>query len=383
MNIVQLLACSSKSTETVTPVVVPPVTTPPVANNSSVIPEVDTEVATLMSKYNVPGVSIAITKDGKLVYAKGYGFANNQTSEKVSTNSLFRIASLSKQVTSIAIMKLVQDGKLSLDATVFGTAGILGTQYGAQPYSANIDKITVRQLLQHTSGGWQNDNNDPMFTNPSLSANDLITWTLNNRPLNTAPGASYAYSNFGYCVLGRIIEKVSGKSYDSYVKTDILQPLGITNMQIGGNTEADIKTNEVKYYAQGGENPYIYNVTRMDAHGGWVATATDMVKLLVHADGFTTKPDILSARNIQTMITPSSANANYALGFMVNASGNWWHTGSLPGTYTMLARTSGGFTWCILTNTRSGLSSFGGDIDQLVWKAVNNPNTQWPTNDLF
>lgn len=372
-------ACTKEKDDNNNPTPQPP---PPVTPVNS-IPQVDDGIRDFMARYNVPGVSVAIVKEGKLVYAKGYGFADQQAAKAVDTASLFRVASISKPITAIAIMKLVEQGKLSLSAKVFGPQAVLGTAYGNTPYQNHITDITVQHLLQHTAGGWANDANDPMFTNPTMTAQELISWTLNNRPLSTAPGSNYAYSNFGYSVLGRIIEKVTGKSYEDYVKSEILRPLGITRMSIGGNTEADRKTDEVKYYGQSGQNPYIYNVARMDAHGGWIASAKDLMKLLVAADGFSTQPDLLSAASIQAMTTGSSANPSYAMGWMVNSSNNWWHTGALPGTATMIVRTAGGYSWAILTNTRNMDASFTTEMDQLIWRVINNSSTQWPTKDLF
>lgn len=346
------------------------------------LPAVDHTVNSFMTQYHIPGMAIAITHHGKLVYAKGYGYADTLQQTPVTTNSLFRIASVSKCITATAILKLVDAKKLSLDASVFGKKGILGTTYGQPPYAENLRKITIRQLLQHTAGGWTNNGTDPMFSHPAMSADELISWTITHQPLGNTPGTVYAYSNFGYCVLGRVIEKVTGMSYEAYVKKAVLQPSGITNMQIGGNTLSQRKPNEVVYYGQHGEQPYIYNITRMDAHGGWIASATDLARLLVHVDGFPAPADILSDTAITAMTTGSSANAGYALGWAVNPYHNWWHSGSLPGTASEIIRSHHGFTWVMLCNTRTD-SSFFNDLDGLLWKAVNDPDTPWPAVDLF
>ena len=107
-----------------------------------------------MVKYNVPGLSLAIAKDDKLIYAKGFGYANTSTGEKVTPESLFRIASISKSFTSVAIMKLIQNGKLTMNSSVFGDSGILGNQYGITSPGSNITSITIGELLHHTCGGW-------------------------------------------------------------------------------------------------------------------------------------------------------------------------------------------------------------------------------------
>ncbi|MBE7177636.1 MAG: beta-lactamase family protein [Mucilaginibacter polytrichastri] len=351
-----------------------------------VIAQVDAAVSEFMTRYSVPAVSVAITKEGKLVYAKAYGQADKEAGTAAAATSLFRIASVSKPVTSIAVMKLIEDGKLSMDAKVFGPGALLDTRYGTKTYSDRLKSITVRHLLQHTAGGWGNSRNDPMFSNPTFSADQLISWTLDNYTLDYAPGTRYDYSNFGYCLLGRIIEKVSGVSYENYVQNTVLKPAGITTMQIGGNTLADRKPNEVKYYgtAAGGSDPYIYNVARMDAHGGWIASATDLVRLAVRVDGFANKPDMLKPETISLMTTAPALNvpSGYACGWSVNTAGNWWHMGGIPGTATELVRTSGGFCWAILTNTR-GNNAYNSDLDSLIWKAVNDSATVWPTTDLF
>ena len=341
----------------------------------------DDQVNSFMSTYNVPALSIAITKDEKLVYVKSYGISDRSGNKKAANTDLYRLASLSKQITSVTIMKLLDQGKINLQSKVFGTTGILGTKYGTRAYGQYITDITVDELLHHTAGGWGNSNNDPMFLNPSMTQDQLITYTLDNIPLVNVPGTNYDYSNFGYCILGRVIEKITGQTYEQAVKTLILSPIGITDMTISGNTLADRIANEVVYYGQSGEDPYAYNIRRMDSHGGWLATATDLAKLLVYIDGFNSKPDILTASSEKVMITGSTANSAYACGWSL-AGANYFHQGSLPGTATEQARISSGYNFVILTNTRSLDSHFSGGLDQIFWNA-NGQNPIWGTQDLF
>jgi CubicO group peptidase (beta-lactamase class C family) len=210
----------------------------------------------------------------------------------------------------------------------------------------------------------------------------LISWTIQNLPLTNAPGTHYAYSNFGYCVLGRVIEKLTDRPYATSVQQDVLSRCGITGMRIAGDTLADRAPSEVVYYGQGGENPYGMQVARMDAHGGWLASPTDLVRFLVHVDGFPTRTDILQRSTLEVMTTASEANAGYAKGWSVNKANNWWHNGSLPGTSTLMVRTSGGFCWAALTNTRHPNSTMGADLDTLMWNIVRTPSA-WPAGDLF
>ena len=126
-------------------------------------------VQDFMIQYDVPGMSIAIAKDDRLVYAKGFGIADKSPQENVTVHSRFRIASVSKPITSVTLFKLMEQGKLHLSDKVFGVNGILGTAYGTQPYKQYVEDITIEHLLTHTCGGWQNDANDPMFLNPTLN----------------------------------------------------------------------------------------------------------------------------------------------------------------------------------------------------------------------
>lgn len=345
------------------------------------IAAVDSQVNVFMDAYNVPALSIAITKGEKLVYVKAYGLADKEKNQKADTSNLYRLASLSKQLTAVAIMKLLEQGKISMDATVFGTNGLLGTKYGTAPYGPHITEITVSQLLHHTAGGWGNSNNDPMFSNPSLTTDALITWTLDHMPLDHAPGTSYDYSNFGYCILGRVIEKITGQTYEAAVKSLVLTPIGITDMTISGNTLADRLPKEVKYYGQSGEDPYAYNIRRMDAHGGWLASAKDLARFLVYVDGFPVRPDIITSQTLTIMLTPSTANSGYSCGWGVNGS-NYFHQGSLPGSATEQARTSQGYNFVILTNTRNLRDQFSVDLDQLFWRALAK-NPAWSDTDQF
>ncbi|MFI1768272.1 serine hydrolase [Streptomyces sp. NPDC020800] len=313
-----------------------------------------------MKKMDIPGLSVAFAHQGGLVYAQGFGTADRDTGEKVTDASLFRIASVSKPITSAALMKLVEERRINLTDNVFGTRALLGTTFGKQPYGPGIEGITVQNLLEHTAGpGWSNRSPDPVYQHAEMNQTELISWVLDERPLNNSagagPGTEFQYSNFGYVVLGRIIEHVTGQPYEDYVRQQILAPCGITEMRIAGNTRADRRPGEVTYYDQNREDPYGSLITRKDAEGGWLATATDLMRFVTRVDGFAAPPDILSSASIQTMTTPSTANGanGYAKGWSVHpATQTWWHTGNLAGSSSVLARTRHGFCWAALANTR-------------------------------
>ena len=220
----------------------------------------DQLIPKLMSKWNLPGGAIAITKDERLVFAAGYGLADKETGQPVQPDSLFRIGSVSKPITAVAILKLIEDGKLSLDTRAFQFLGHLQPSRKAK-VDPRLREVTIRELLYH-SGGWdQQKGFDPMghfreaantFSVPlPVSAETVIRYML-GQSLDFDPGTRHAYSNFGYCVLGRVIEKASGQSYEDYVCEHLLRPAGITRMRIGRTLADHRYPGEVHYYSAPG-----------------------------------------------------------------------------------------------------------------------------------
>jgi CubicO group peptidase (beta-lactamase class C family) len=287
-------------------------------------------------QFRVPAMSAAISKNGHFVYDHAGGMADRQHLTQAQQGTLFRIADGSKPITAVTIFSLIEAGKLSVTAKVFGPAGILGTKYGKPPYKPYVADITVDDLLTHTAGGWAADNNDPMMHNNGWDQAKLIASTIENVPLTSTPGTQWAYSNFGYCLLGRVIEQVTGQSYEAYVQAKILAPCGITGMQIANNSERHRALNEVVYIGQYSEDPYKININRMDSTDGWIASSTQLVQFLNHVAGAPNIPALLKPDTIRAMTTPCPAypqgDARYARGWMVssNGAGSWWHSGSLP-----------------------------------------------------
>jgi CubicO group peptidase (beta-lactamase class C family) len=342
-------------------------------------------VQNFRNAHNVPGVSIAMTRHGALVFARAFGTADG-AGTPVTPNHLFRIASVSKPITSIAVFRAIDAGRMALTDRVFGQGGILGTSFPPPYPDQRVAQITVQHLLEHTSG-WSKAQ-DPMFEQPTATHADLIGQMLGGT-LSWNPGAVFDYLNFGYCVLGRVLENVSGLSYPEFVRREVLTPCGVTDMHIAGNTLADRRPNEVTY-TQGIFNPYALPVARMDAHGGWIANPTDLLRVMLRFDGFPSTPDLLRPGTIATMTTATTAPlpdgnpALYAKGWAVNAAGNWWHIGDIPGTISELVRTADGFCWAILANTRDDahLDAMKKAIDALGW-TIKNGITNWPAGDVI
>lgn len=316
--------------------------------------------------YSIPGMSIAIGASGKLVYTQGFGHADRERDETVTPAHLFRVASISKPITAVAIFTLIERGKLRLTDKVFGPGALLATDYGAPPYHQGIDQITVDHLLMHTAGGWPNDISDPMFSQAGKDHRELIAWVLANQKADHRPGEKYAYSNFGYCVLGRVIEKVTGESYQGFVRRELLLRSGAIDMRIAGNTREPRAPGEVVYYSGAGSgNPYGIDVARMDSHGGWIASPTSLIRFLISL------PVLLRQESHEVMLAPSPLEAGYARGWRVNSRGTHWHTGSLAGTTTIMVRTTGGLCWAVLCNGRDrGVGNYAGPIDRMMWDIV-------------
>lgn len=299
-----------------------------------------------MQQYSVPGLSVAVGHTGKLLYGEAFGWANRELEEAATPAHLFRIGSVSKTITSTALFTLIEDGRLKLGDKVFGPCTVLGNDYATSaPYATHVNEITIEQFLTHTSGGWPNDGTDPMFNSMRAPHWELIAASL-GQPLKNPPGQAFLYSNFGFCVLGRVIEKVSGRPYADYVRDRVLARCGIGDMAIANNRWAERHKGEVKYYGQNGEDAYWPNVTRLDSCGGWIASPTDLVQFGMNIGR------ILKPETVATMTTASLQNPLYAKGWSVDGAHTRWHGGSLPGTKAILVHRSSGFCWAAIANSR-------------------------------
>lgn len=388
-------------------------TAPASAQTGVAVPEMsslDAGIQAFMNKWNVPGGAVAVSYRGRLVYARGFGYADVVGQIPVEPTNSFRIASVSKSVSGIVAAKLIDEGKIALAEKVFGPSGLLkGPHYDTLADPRMID-ITVGDLLYHTAGlGTLSTGHDPVFADLYVesqmgfglphSPEDKIEYYLKTQSLRRNPGTGYEYSNLGYLILGRVIEAVTGASYTAYTKTVLFDPLGISTFRMGRSLLADRLPGEVLYYEPAGSGmaisvygtgeqvPWSYggmNVETFDSHGGWTASVVDLVRLLDAVDGFSTSPDILSSAAIQLLRTPTAASAGYAMGFAVNAANNWWHMGSIPGASAEWVRASGGFNLALLFNTRSSaqLDQFNREMDAIFWSARNG-FSGWPAHDLY
>lgn len=358
-----------------------------------------------MKHWDIKGASVAVARDGRLLYARGFGYASLPDSLPVEPYHRFRVASVSKLVTAVAVMKLQEEGLLSINDKVFGPGAILDDTLFAHPKDRRVFDITVGHLLAH-EGGWSQRYGDQMFM-PEVVARTLevplpvdlktiIRFAL-SKNLHFTPGTGQSYSNLGYSILGLVVEKASGMDYETYCRIKILEPLGIYDMALGNNLPEDALPLEVSYYEVDNAplKPSVYgtgemvpasrggnDIETLGAAGGWVATAPDLMRLLMAVDGFDYPKDILAPESIEFMTDVYNGYA--PVGWRATLpNGTWWRTGSFSGTTAMMKRLPDGTAWVVLMNS----SAWNGpelstDIDQMMSKFLHRVNN-WPETDLF
>ena len=372
------------------------------------------------------GALSVVDTQGRLVLARGYTWDSTDT-ENTDPTSLFRIASVSKTVTAAATMALVEDGLLGsiddpvadlLDDWNWCAWGCPDCEGGFCP-DANWPGMTTRNLLTHHSGfvSWSSGSSgDAMAANRTirdhlsgLPSHDPVTLPISiadihefmrTQGVDTPPQSSYVYSNYGYSLLGRIIEAASGISYEDYVQQRILDPLCIDRMRIGtsmGDAENEVDYHDSMYQLrrtviEEDEDLWVHrcyggaNIPNYDANGGWIASAVDLAAFTAAFRDPVDSP-ILTDLSINDMWTLPSydSTTTYALGWSIRS--NWaFHTGSIAGTRSSIQRNTDGSTYAVVFNRRvrdaTGFSSTDDDIRALIngpaWSAIT-----WPAVDYW
>lgn len=366
---------------------------------------IDKEANDFLRQWNLAGMTMSVVKDGKLIYAHGFGYSDVEAKQPVTPGQLFRIASVSKLITAVAIMNLVEHKSISLDSKVFGPKAIIKDSIFNKVKDPRLYNITVRHLLAH-AGGWS-------FRYGDMAFNSLLLLELNgetgaatmdsycrfiaSRKLHFDPGTRSSYSNMGYMFLRKVIESVTGQTYEKYVTNEVLKPIGITDMHIGRSYLSERRFNEVKYYEsddnqlvscfdgtgrmvpkQYGGNP----IELLGPAGGWIASSVELAKLMVMVDGFKNVPDMLPGNLINQMVENKLFRG--PLGWKtVKDNGDWIRTGSMAGTSAIMKRQSNGFSWVVIINS----SSWKGPrlpyyVNYMMGK-VEHSVKNWPKRDLF
>lgn len=302
----------------------------------------ETAIRESMKLVDAKAATVAVSRNGKLLFSAGFGFQDQSRQTPVTSSALFRIASVSKPITAAAIKSAIRQQKLTLKTKAFEFLEMSKTH--GEPADTRLNDITIEHLLNH-KGGWDRGVGfDPMFQgvrilqtlNPrkTPTPSDVVAYMW-QQPLQFQPGSKSVYSNFGYCVLGRVLEKAYDKPYFECVQELVFKPHAIKEVALGTSDSQNRPASEVEYPVE--DRRFLLDV--MDAHGGLVASAPAVCRFL---DQFWISGE------------PRKPGQNYSYTFY----------GSLPGTTAMARQRSDGFNIAVLLNNRRD-AKFYDDLDVL------------------
>jgi CubicO group peptidase (beta-lactamase class C family) len=290
--------------------------------------EIEKLVAMEMSRQNIPGLSVAVAVGGELVWSAGYGFADLENFVPAKAQTMYRLASISKPITAVAVMQLSEAGKIDLDQSVRRYV----PSFPAKPWT-----ITVRHLLGHLGGirGYEDDE-----LNSTRYYGDMLTplKIFQNDPLVAEPGTKFNYTSYGYQLLGAAVEAASGQRYQDYLRNKIFAPAGIERIR-QDHTFALIP-NRARGYVMQVQNCSLADTSNKVAGGGLIGNVEELVRFAsaVRA-GRLLKPASVEAM-FTTQRLPENKISLYGLGWNVLTLDNRkmvTHTGGQQGTSTILA----------------------------------------------
>ncbi len=378
-------------------------------NEMSNIPDLlamDKKVNAYLRKWHMKGASLAITRGDSLVYAKGYGWADEENGLEMSPRHILRMASVSKLITAAGVMVLHDRGELNIKDTVFGPSGILNdSTITALIKDKNYYKITVEHLMRH-QGGFRRD---PLFSSRDVmnqlhldhapEAEDFYRVVLTRR-LKFAPGSWQSYSNFGYLLLSKIIEKVSGMPYEEFIRTEVLAPAGCYDMHIAGTYYEDRKDNEVRYYTHEGDGKYIEeynnsnvmvercyggnNIPMLSGAGAWCGSPAEIARFVASIDGRPEVPDILTKESVELM-TGYYDRDTFSLGWNdTHPDKGWSRSGTLSGTTALVKLFPDGECWVFISNTSTWKGPRQANYTDALFRSLRQSySSKLPQRDMF
>jgi N-acyl-D-amino-acid deacylase len=405
--------------------------------------EFESRVVDAIQKDHIPGAAIAFVKDGRLVYARGFGWADEASRQPIQPTSVFRLASISKSLTGIGILKLIQDKQICMQQKVFTPRNANVAGYGDAPcarpildlqpikcsgckFDTRIYDITVQDLMQ-MSGGWINgtDKKDycgqmltggpdwgfafkqtrqAMHLNRMPTRAEVIRYGISHK-LDYTPGTCFCYANFNFMILGQVIEKVTGQPYEQWMQQNILHPMGATHAKVllfGRSLP-----NEVDYYRvlPSGENMRCcVDMLRppIDSFGGWTASIIDLAHVQASLRNRVPDPSPLTADTMSLMVE-RPANPKFTGKFSYWTDGwdqvwcesqnggangctmqqvNWRKGGDFTiGTITGYSSWSNGVGYVLLFNAHTPTNM--PDINERIIQPMVRNRQEWPTWDLF
>ena len=381
------------------------------------MPAFDRIMSDALKARSIPGGALAIVKDGKLVLARGYGLANLKTQEPVALETLFSTASVTKTITAAAVLRLVDQGKLSLDDPVYALLG-KPRPLGNAKIDPLAEKITVRQLLLHTAGWNSKLHADPMRQTQKiarvtgerfpLSAETVMRFGL-SRPLDFAPGSESHNSNFAYFLAAEVVQQAARQPYETYVRVQVLRPLGISAMRMEQIAPAYAAHEAHRYRADGLELPGGRAAIAAPA-GNWLASVVDLARFVSAISGAEAPAKQLGSRTVaqflgaearqQMFAVPPRPLAKLRSGSHVglgwdsvrrrSAGLEYRKSGSTAGSRAFVEHVAPDIDWVVLLNSdglppaseypgqTTALARLVGDVRQAI-----DATTQWPNRDLF
>lgn len=362
-------------------------------NALSTLPEMDAVVDSFMNFWSLRGVSLAVMRNDSLLYAHGYGKADAST--PMTPGTTLRLASVSKLLTAIGIMRLQEKGLVYLDTPVFGPFGVL-KRYDSYIKDEDYYLITVEHLLRHQAG-FTSRGGDPVFS--LYSSREALLQKQLGRHLAYEPGTSQEYSNLGFLLLSLIIEEVSGKPYEQFMQEEVFSPALCRGFRLAGNYLADRHPGETRYYMHpeatltasfdgryaAVEKCYGGNDVRGSlGAGGWTGSAAELARMVACIDGHGPLEDILVPFSVRQMTDYYDADT-FSLGWNdTKPTGEWTRSGSFSGTQALVKTFPDGECWVFIANTSTWRGSrFAYNIAAVFENLRSRFSSDLPVRDLF
>jgi len=290
-----------------------------------------------------PSAGTAVIRNGEVLHAAGFGMENPLEAKLATSTTRFRLGSVSKMLTSVAVMQLVEDGAIHLDQP-------FAVQLGRDvPFAdPRVATITVRQLLSHMSGFSVSRN---LFFGHGVDTWQQAAQDALGQTLQTDPGTAFRYSNTNFCILGLLIEKVTGQPFETAIRDRVLTPIGIS-AHLAPTFDTDV--GDAVQASAPGRN----YMEALGTAGGWVASPTDVAKLAAalrdEASEVGLDKAIVDSMRVPVPVPveppPPVTGWSYGLGLMLFADGSWGHTGTIESTHAIVVNRPDGLTVSILVN---------------------------------
>lgn len=377
-------------------------------SDTSALHRMDKEIRVFMQRWNLKGLSLAVMRRDSLLYAKGYGWADEEKQVEMAPGTLMRLASVSKLITAVGIMTLVEQGSLHLEDKVFGPEGILNDEVFTNAIKdKKYFRITVENLLRHEAG-FSVRGGDPLFSTREVMSrfsldgppdHETLVRCLLSRPLRYVPGSTQEYSNLGYLLLSMVIEKITGTEYEEWMQKNVLKKAGCKDFHIAQNYYAKRFKGESRYYVQPNDEPVPeYNgsgkevircyggndIRALSGAGAWVASVPELARFVASIDGRPSVPDILSASSVGEM-TRYYDDSTYSLGWNdTRPDKGWTRTGTFSGTSALVWNFPDGECWLLVTNTSTWKGPrFARNTKALFQTLRQKYSSKLPARDFF